>query len=274
MTTWYKRAKEERAMKLMEELPAFAPSSAGNRQERARLTLQSARQTFPLLAQLLSEVGVERRPRPIETFADSESARAAADRLGALFEKHGSDKSNVNNYHILYAAILRDPSVAVDLLEIGLGTNNKDVVSHMGPSGVPGASLRAFKEYLPQARIYGADVDQRILFTEERIKTLFVDQTDPETFAGLQRNLGHPLDLIIDDGLHAPNANIATLLFALRNLKPDGWLVIEDIAAAALPVWDVVVALLSPKYPCELISSKAAFIFVLRKSDPSSALET
>jgi hypothetical protein len=140
----------------------------------------------------------------------------------------------------------------------------------MGVQGIPGASLRAFKAYLPQARILGADVDRRILFEEERIRTLFVDQTDIKTFASLEQVTGHAFDLIIDDGLHAPNANIATLLFALRNLKRNGWFVVEDIPVTALPIWDVVANLLLAKYSCWLLAAKRGCLFVLRHRDPSS----
>ena len=41
-----------------------------------------------------------------------------------------------------------------------------------------GLSIRA----LPNASIFGADVDRRILFTDGRIQTRFVDQTKPYTF--------------------------------------------------------------------------------------------
>jgi hypothetical protein len=103
------------------------------------------------------------------------------------------------------------------LLEIGLGTNNPDVVSTMGASGKPGASLRAFRDFLPNARVFGADIDGRILFEEERILTYYVDQTRSISFDELADKLGNEgFDLVIDDGLHSPNANIATMIFARK----------------------------------------------------------
>ena len=41
---------------------------------------------------------------------------------------------------------------------------------------VASASLYMWQEYFPNAEIFGADVDKRILFNEGRIKTYFVDQ--------------------------------------------------------------------------------------------------
>ena len=38
----------------------------------------------------------------------------------------------------------------------------------MGKNGTPGASLKAFKEYLPNTNLYGADVDKDILFERRK----------------------------------------------------------------------------------------------------------
>ena len=57
-----------------------------------------------------------------------------------------------------------DRNTTFNLLEIGLGTNNPKIVSSMGLKGKPGASIRAFKEIYINASIYGADVDENILF--------------------------------------------------------------------------------------------------------------
>ena len=76
----------------------------------------------------------------------------------------------------------------MNILEIGLGTNNVDVVSNMGRDGIPGASLRAFRDYLINSKIYGADIDKSILFSEERIETYFVDQTNDTSFENFDDN--------------------------------------------------------------------------------------
>ena len=66
-------------------------------------------------------------------------------------------------------------------MEVGLGSNNTELLSNMGSDGKPLASLRAWRDYFPNAQIYGADIDKDILTNEERIKTFFVDQTKPDT---------------------------------------------------------------------------------------------
>ena len=92
-----------------------------------------------------------------------------------------------------------------------------------------------------------------------------MDQSRASTFDDLAVMLGNEsFDLIIDDGLHSPNANIATMLFALKLLKPRGYFVVEDISADAVPIWQVIAALLSPKWQPTLIQAKHGLLFVLR----------
>ncbi len=135
----------------------------------------------------------------------------------------------------------------------------------MGAQGRPGASLRAFRDYLPQGRIHGADVDRDILFREDRIETFFVDQTDPASFAELRAVAGGDgFHVIIDDGLHSPGANLAVILFALDSLAPGGALVIEDIKQEALPVWHAVRAMLDDAFATTLVRDKAAYMLVMR----------
>jgi len=255
------------AYRIVSELPVFTPFSWGDWGARAKLTLLAANQTFPLLARLIGET---RRPdllapAPVEGFCNDSASREAAARLRELFNQYGSDKSHTHHYEYLYGAILRNPGAVSSILEIGLGTNNPDVVSHMGVAGKPGASLRAFRDFLPNATIYGADFDRRVLFEEDRIKTFFVDQTDLNSFDALGRGVGENLDLIIDDGLHSPNANLAVLLFALKKLKRGGWFVAEDIPDAALPVWQVVSALLPQEYKCSIASAGGSNLFSTQK---------
>jgi len=136
------------------------------------------------------------------------------EKLGSLFTFHGSDKATIHDYYLIYASIINDiQNPNIKIFEIGLGTNNTDVVSTMGTNGKPGASLRAFRDYIDDSYIYGADFDHRILFEEKRIKTFFVDQTNPKTFSDLSKKINLEFDLMIDDGLHSPNANLNSLAF-------------------------------------------------------------
>jgi hypothetical protein len=88
-----------------------------------------------------------------------------------------------------------------------------------------------------------------------------VDQTNLESFRCISDEAKHKFDLIIDDGLHSPNANLVTLIFACNNLKQGGWVVVEDISPAAVPIWRIVSQLLPTQYTSFLIAAKVAFLF-------------
>jgi hypothetical protein len=255
-------------LKIVKGFPIFVPNSAGSVKDLSRLTRQAADQTFPLLVDLLSANGTPpEEPVPIDSFVDTEDKKRAAEELKALFDKFGSDKSTYHDYHLIYGSILAEPQRVTNVFEVGLGTDNRDVVSNMvGRGDQPGASLRAFREFLPLAQIYGADIDRRILFKDERITTFFLDQTDPKSFDVLAASIPGDFDLVIDDGLHSPNANIATLTFGLRKLKIGGWMVVEDIAPAALPLWRVVSTMLPDGYESHIVTAKDALLFSVERT--------
>jgi hypothetical protein len=73
--------------------------------------------------------------------------------------------------------------------------------------------------------------------------------------------------LVIDDGLHSPDANIATMLFALKILRPSGFFVVEDINSSSMPIWQVVAALLPQNYNPKIIQTKGALLFMIQKPD-------
>ena len=253
---------------ILTTFPLYAPNSAGPYRVRAPLAIQSINRVFPLLSTLAeTATGTAVAAKPLESFPLTDDDRTATARLAALFRKYGSDKSTTHNYHLLYGPLLHRLGRVGAMLEIGLGTNHTDVVSNMGRMGSPGASLRSFRDFLDGALIYGADVDKRVLFTEPRIRTFFVDQTNPASFEQLNADIPESLDLIIDDGLHSPAANLATLLFALRKLRPGGWIVIEDIPVESVDVWNVAAALLSTHYEPALLQASTTFLFAARKRE-------
>jgi len=253
----------------IKKLGQFAPNTAGYYQGLEKtihdLTLLSAAQVFPSLSLICDRFrGRPLTPITAEQFCGELGAGEEAAALKKIFDSYGCDKSQNHNYHFIYGAVLKSLGPISSMLEIGLGTTNTDVVSNMGKIWVPGNSLRAFRKYLPGTSVYGADVDKRILFEEERIKTYYVDQTDAATITTLGEKIPGQLDFIIDDGLHAPNANLAVLIFALDKVKPGGWVVIEDISEEAAPIWRVVSSLLPTQYASYLIEAKGGMVFAVQ----------
>ena len=154
--------------------------------------------------------------------------------LTDLMNLYGSDKGGKNNHHNYseyYSDIFFHKRKSIkNFLEIGLGTNNTNMASNMGVDGTPLASLRAWKDYFINANIYGADIDMDILKDEERIKTFFVDQTNPDTIIAMFNKIAvDKFDIILEDGLHEYNANICFFENSIKYLDDDGIYIIEDI---------------------------------------------
>ncbi len=258
---------EVSSLNVLSTFPSYSPNSAGDYENRAVLTIQAINQVFPSLSQLSRSIHERHCPvQEITRFPTSQSEQYAAIKLKTLFDQYGSDKANRHNYHHVYGVILQNPSAITGILEIGLGTNDPKVVSNMGTSGKPGASLRAFRDFCINAKVIGADIDRKILFTEERIETYYLDQTSPATFDQLRHKITSPLDLVIDDGLHSPHANIDSLRFALEVIKPGGWVVIEDIAEEAISLWETI-AIILPKnrFNPHIVKSSGPLVFAVQK---------
>lgn len=144
------------------------------------------------------------------------------------FKKYGSNKGGEwkhrneiirSFYADLYEEELKEKKIT-NLLEIGIGL---DISS-------PGSSLRSWKALFPEAKIYGADIDESVLFEEENIKTFFTDQLNKNELNKLKKNLNNIFfDVIIDDGLHTYEANINTFEVFEDSLSKDGLYFIEDI---------------------------------------------
>lgn len=179
-----------------------------------------------------------------------------------VMAKWGSDKAK-NNYTPLYSALFRERcDQPLRILELGLGTNNPDMLSNMGVFGAPGASLRGWRQLFPHALVYGADVDRRILFEESRIKTFFCDQLDQSSIRELwsHEDLKGGADIIIEDGLHTFEANISFLEASLDHLRPGGIYVVEDIEFDCLEEWcNHLETIYSKQYPaCEFVLVQAS----------------
>lgn len=176
--------------------------------------------------------------------------------LTELMDFYGSDKGTKHGYTKHYIEILKNKRTTTrSVLEIGIGTHYPDIPSNMGKNGTPGASLRAWRDYFPHAQIFGADIDRRILFNEERIQTFFLDQLDPRTYDDLEASISKPLDLIIVDGLHIPTADILSLIKLFSLLSPFGDLFIEDIGKQSKKfVWPIVLFLLNRNYSATFVA--------------------
>ena len=153
-------------------------------------------------------------------------------KIHELFHHYGTDKVE---YATLYYSLLEPRRESVRaVLEVGIGTLIPDAPSAMVGWGAKwyrqGGSLRAWRDYFPNASIHGLDVQPDTQFAENRIRTHLCDSTDPQQSSKFLANVGvEAFDLIIDDGSHLGDDQLATLRNLLPHVRAGGLYVIEDV---------------------------------------------
>ncbi len=153
--------------------------------------------------------------------------------LGKLFNEYGSDKDR-NGYTPLYYSLFNHLRTRpLNFLEIGIGTMIPNVLSSMNgwalPGYSPGGSLRAWRDYFLNSNIYGFDVQPDTQFSEERIQTHICDSSDSTAVDYKMKQLAVEMDIILDDGCHIGDYQLATLRNFFPYLKKGGIYIIEDI---------------------------------------------
>jgi len=203
-----------------------------------------------------SVVGRVKRRRPqVEAFGASTAAeqhdqlRAQLEevnvnvptKLCRIMTRYGSDKgagwhNYTTVYHHLFTNLRRKQ---VNLFELGIGTNNPNLASSMGVDGKPGASLRGWADYFRSGQIFGADIDQNILFNEGRIKTFHCDQLRKSAIEEMWASspLRDEFEIVIEDGLHTFEANVSFFENSLHKIRKGGYYIIEDVKQNDLPRW-------------------------------------
>ena len=167
--------------------------------------------------------------------------------LSRLCDLWGSDKGEIRSgghpypwpshtyadYYTRLFAHCRNSVTKV--FECGLGTNDPLLPSSMLVSGRPGASMRVWRDFFPNAIIFGADIDKTILFEEERIRTYFIDQLDPIAISTYWAKIKvDDFDFMVDDGLHTFEAGSTLFLHSIDKLADFGIYIIEDVVATDL----------------------------------------
>lgn len=179
--------------------------------------------------------------------------------LCEIMGRNKSDKGSINirnswhNYTTFYYNIFKDiADKKLRIFELGLGTNDVNIKSNMGVNGRPGASLYGWAEFFKNSQIFGADIDKNILFNTERIHTFYCDQTSPDDIKNMwdnERLLQDKFDIIIEDGLHEPNANVCFFENSIHKLKNGGYYIIEDVATDKKDIYENIIKEWEVKYP-------------------------
>jgi hypothetical protein len=157
-----------------------------------------------------------------------------------LTKKFGAGKKGGHKF--IYTKLNLQRSSILNVLELGIGTNNQRLASAMWAGYTPGSSLRLWSEVFHNATIIGADVDKNILINQGRISSFWTDQNSENALSDLSKKVKEKgkLGLIIDDGLHTPEANLRTFLYLSDLLELGGYYIIEDIEPAWEGFWKMV----------------------------------
>lgn len=99
-----------------------------------------------------------------------------------------------------------------------------------------GGSLQMWKEYFgDKARVYGVDIEPMCRrFEDDQTRILIGDQADKGFWQEVLREVPR-LDVVIDDGGHQIDQQIATLESLLPHLQPGGVYICEDVAGEFNP---------------------------------------
>jgi len=169
--------------------------------------------------------------------------------LEKLGLKYGTDKGTKHNYLKVYYEMFKDRRDEIKkVFEIG---------------SAEGAGLLMFRDFFPNATIYGLEIDQERVDKLQglgRIQVFQGNQGLIEDICWLTAIL-EDVDIVIDDGSHSPLDQIFTCYGIMPFLKKGAIYIIEDVADINIigilsTKFDVEVKKLSSRYDDRLIIIK------------------
>jgi SAM-dependent methyltransferase len=92
-----------------------------------------------------------------------------------------------------------------------------------------GNSLRMWREYFPEAEIFGIDIEPSSIFQEDRIYTARCDASNESALRSVAIQFGGSFDVIVDDASHLEEHQVSTFHTLRSFLTPDGVYIIEDV---------------------------------------------
>jgi hypothetical protein len=160
------------------------------------------------------------------------------DRLTYLADRFGSDKGTHSTAHFytrIYAKLFQSlRNEALTIAEIGLLRPEVDKRRVGGMRSVPAIasaapSLEMWREYFPNADIFGFDIDDFSKVKIERCKIVRGDMSSRDDLAGFVRAIGRPIDILIEDGSHTSHHQQIAFGYLFRYIQSGGMYIIEDL---------------------------------------------
>lgn len=172
----------------------------------------------------LEEFRINRKLKKFSRVITGDSSKPSLSSLMGKYNandnKEGTDKDTIHSYIKTYEKVfapIRDTTCHV--LEIGIYS---------------GAFLKILADYFENAQVYGIDIDlSNLRFGKDdpRIHIYEMNGTDPNSVKKLDIKY---FDLIIEDGSHIPDEQVATFHNFAPLIGPGGIYIIEDINGMTL----------------------------------------
>jgi hypothetical protein len=169
--------------------------------------------------------------------------------LCELAYKYGTDKCPqvVHSYTPYYYEIFKHKQGSVrKLVELGIGYAG-DMKPPSPPHYQTGASLLMWRDFFPNAQVYGADIRVPSMIEAERVKTFLCDEEKEGDLKDLVTKTGSDVDIFIDDAIHLKKHQIFAARILMPLLDRDVTYIIEDVRSP-----DIVMAALE-EYDCEMV---------------------
>ncbi len=163
--------------------------------------------------------------------------------------KYGTDKCPeiYHSYTPFYYDLLKDKRDSIKkVLELGIGYPGN--MQHCSLNYRTGASLYMWRDFFPNAQIYGIDINPNTIFNDERIETFLCNARYRRNLRILVKENCSDADLFIDDGSHIKSNQIRTCLTLMPLFKKDVIYIIEDAKRAD----DIKIVLNENGYNCQI----------------------
>lgn len=156
--------------------------------------------------------------------AEVEETKHNFGELEALAHKYGSDKGNSSHhytetYEYFFCPIKYS---AKKIFEIGIEQ---------------GASLKMWRDYFPNAVIYGIDILDTSKLNSDTIKTFVADQGNRKNLQNFINTFGGEFDIILDDGGHMMELQQVSFGYLFKYVKPGGYYIIEDVHTSVYSIY-------------------------------------
>ncbi len=173
--------------------------------------------------------------------------------LCEIATKHNTDKVWEWNYTPLYYDQLAKRCDTIKtVLEVGVWQ---------------GASLKTWREFFPNAQVYGIEVEPAWAVNEDRIKTFTCNGYDPTVMVPVMAEIGE-VDFFVDDAIHLTDEQISLLNFMWPHMRKGGLYAIEETRTDGIDrIREAVVALPNVDRRMIIYSKNGYHLTLIRKEN-------